>query len=236
MATNVLNFLLIANRHRGRRRPVDLVAACATSTCRCCPSSSPPACSRPAWRSPTGPQPGRDRPARGHRPGLPVPAAHRAELDGAQGAARGPHAPARGAPGRLLGTVLQTLVAARQDDRPPLGGGRALLARDRPRARALRARAGVVHTAGLLHDIGKFIFPDSILFADTRLTAEQFEIVRRHPEQGRSSSSASTATGRSRRSSTPTTSASTAAATPRTGRRGRSRSRPGSSPSPTPTT
>jgi putative nucleotidyltransferase with HDIG domain len=42
----------------------------------------------------------------------------------------------------------------------------------------------IVHTAGLLHDIGKFIFPDSILFADTKLTDEQFEIVRKHPEQG----------------------------------------------------
>jgi HD-GYP domain-containing protein (c-di-GMP phosphodiesterase class II) len=42
----------------------------------------------------------------------------------------------------------------------------------------------LVHTAGLLHDIGKFIFPDSILLADTRLTDEQFEIVKRHPEQG----------------------------------------------------
>src|SRR5437867_888016 len=28
----------------------------------------------------------------------------------------------------------------------------------------------LVHTAGLLHDIGKFIFPDSILFADRRLS------------------------------------------------------------------
>ena len=42
----------------------------------------------------------------------------------------------------------------------------------------------VVHTAALLHDIGKFIFPDSILFADTKLTKEELEIVRRHPEQG----------------------------------------------------
>jgi putative nucleotidyltransferase with HDIG domain len=42
----------------------------------------------------------------------------------------------------------------------------------------------VVHTAALLHDIGKFIFPDSILFANTKLTKEQFEIVRMHPEQG----------------------------------------------------
>ncbi len=41
-----------------------------------------------------------------------------------------------------------------------------------------------IHTAGLLHDIGKFIFPDDILFSTTRLTEEQFAVVRRHPEQG----------------------------------------------------
>jgi putative nucleotidyltransferase with HDIG domain len=42
----------------------------------------------------------------------------------------------------------------------------------------------LVHTAGLLHDIGKFAFPDSILFADQRLTDEQWEVVRRHPADG----------------------------------------------------
>ena len=42
----------------------------------------------------------------------------------------------------------------------------------------------LLHTAGLFHDIGKFIFPDSILFAATGLTDEQFAIVRRHPEVG----------------------------------------------------
>jgi putative nucleotidyltransferase with HDIG domain len=42
----------------------------------------------------------------------------------------------------------------------------------------------LIHTAGLLHDIGKFIFPDSILLADNKLTDEQYEIVKRHPEQG----------------------------------------------------
>jgi putative nucleotidyltransferase with HDIG domain len=41
-----------------------------------------------------------------------------------------------------------------------------------------------IHTAGLLHDIGKFIFPDSILLSSRRLTDEEFEIVKRHPEQG----------------------------------------------------
>ena len=38
-----------------------------------------------------------------------------------------------------------------------------------------------MHTAGLLHDIGKFAFPDSILLAEPRLQDEQWEIVKRHP-------------------------------------------------------
>jgi putative nucleotidyltransferase with HDIG domain len=42
----------------------------------------------------------------------------------------------------------------------------------------------LVHTAGLLHDIGKFIFPDRILFADSKLTDEDWEIVKKHPAQG----------------------------------------------------
>jgi putative nucleotidyltransferase with HDIG domain len=42
----------------------------------------------------------------------------------------------------------------------------------------------LVHTAGLLHDIGKFIFPDRILFADARLTDEDWLIVKKHPAQG----------------------------------------------------
>jgi putative nucleotidyltransferase with HDIG domain len=42
----------------------------------------------------------------------------------------------------------------------------------------------LVHTAGLLHDIGKFIFPDDLLKADRRLRGEDWDIVRRHPFQG----------------------------------------------------
>jgi putative nucleotidyltransferase with HDIG domain len=42
----------------------------------------------------------------------------------------------------------------------------------------------VVHTAGLLHDVGKFAFPDSILLASSRLTAEQRATVERHPADG----------------------------------------------------
>src|SRR3954462_8814078 len=54
-------------------------------------------------------------------------------------------------------------------------------------ARALgwsSAQQELIHTAGLLHDIGKFAFPDSILLADSRLTEEQWEAVKRHPEDG----------------------------------------------------
>jgi putative nucleotidyltransferase with HDIG domain len=42
----------------------------------------------------------------------------------------------------------------------------------------------LAHTAGLLHDIGKFIFPDSILFADRKLTDDDWAIVKKHPAQG----------------------------------------------------
>lgn len=42
----------------------------------------------------------------------------------------------------------------------------------------------LVHTAGLLHDIGKFAFPDSILLADKRLTDDEWELVKLHPGHG----------------------------------------------------
>ncbi len=41
-----------------------------------------------------------------------------------------------------------------------------------------------VHTAGLLHDIGKFAFPDRILHAYGDLQDEDWDIVRAHPAQG----------------------------------------------------
>jgi putative nucleotidyltransferase with HDIG domain len=42
----------------------------------------------------------------------------------------------------------------------------------------------LIHTAALLHDIGKFIFADAILLADRKLTDEEWETVKLHPEQG----------------------------------------------------
>jgi putative nucleotidyltransferase with HDIG domain len=41
-----------------------------------------------------------------------------------------------------------------------------------------------VHTAGLLHDIGKFAFPDRILLASNGLTDADYELVREHPQHG----------------------------------------------------
>jgi putative nucleotidyltransferase with HDIG domain len=84
----------------------------------------------------------------------------------------------------LLGTVLQTL-SLRDKMTARHSAAVARYAREIARELGLsEEEQDVTHTAALLHDIGKFIFPDSILFADTRLTKEQFDIVRRHPEQG----------------------------------------------------
>lgn len=46
------------------------------------------------------------------------------------------------------------------------------------------AEQELAHTAGLLHDIGKFIFPDRILLADTRPSREDWLIIQSHPEHG----------------------------------------------------
>jgi putative nucleotidyltransferase with HDIG domain len=84
----------------------------------------------------------------------------------------------------LLSTVMQTLsmrdaMTARHS---------AAVARY---AREVACRLGLdereqdlIHTAALLHDIGKFIFPDSILFAERKLTDEEWTTVKMHPEQG----------------------------------------------------
>jgi putative nucleotidyltransferase with HDIG domain len=42
----------------------------------------------------------------------------------------------------------------------------------------------LVHTAGLLHDVGKHILDDAILKGDTKLDDDQWKLVKRHPEEG----------------------------------------------------
>ncbi len=84
----------------------------------------------------------------------------------------------------LLSTVLQTL-SLRDAMTARHSAAVARYAREMARELGLEEdEQDLIHTAGLLHDIGKFIFPDSILFAARRLTDDEFNIVRRHPEQG----------------------------------------------------
>ena len=42
----------------------------------------------------------------------------------------------------------------------------------------------IAHTAGLLHDIGKFVLPDRILKSNARLSEADWEQIRRHPYEG----------------------------------------------------
>jgi len=84
----------------------------------------------------------------------------------------------------VLSTMLQTLSLR---DKMTARHSAAVARYSRAVARELglsEEEQDLVHTAALLHDIGKFIFPDSILFAGTRLTDEEYAIVRLHPEQG----------------------------------------------------
>jgi putative nucleotidyltransferase with HDIG domain len=84
----------------------------------------------------------------------------------------------------LLSTVLQTL-SMRDAMTARHSAAVARYSREVARLMGLPAREQeLIHTAALLHDIGKFIFPDSILFADRKLTDEEWEIVKLHPEQG----------------------------------------------------
>jgi putative nucleotidyltransferase with HDIG domain len=47
-----------------------------------------------------------------------------------------------------------------------------------------RRRLETLHFAGLFHDIGKIGVPDAILMKPDRLTDEEYEIVKRHPQDG----------------------------------------------------
>jgi putative nucleotidyltransferase with HDIG domain len=42
----------------------------------------------------------------------------------------------------------------------------------------------IAHTAGLLHDIGKFSFPDRLLKRNVTLTEDDWQLIRMHPYQG----------------------------------------------------
>ena len=81
----------------------------------------------------------------------------------------------------LINTVMQTL-SMRDAMTARHSAAVARYARELARLLGLSEREQeLIHTAGLFHDIGKFIFPDSILVADRKLTADEWEIVKLHP-------------------------------------------------------
>ncbi|WP_051324039.1 HD-GYP domain-containing protein [Candidatus Solirubrobacter pratensis] len=84
----------------------------------------------------------------------------------------------------LLTTVLQTL-SMRDAMTARHSAAVARYSREVARMLGLSEREqDLIHTAALLHDIGKFILPDSVLFADRKLTSEEWELIKLHPEQG----------------------------------------------------
>jgi putative nucleotidyltransferase with HDIG domain len=84
----------------------------------------------------------------------------------------------------LLSTVLQTL-SMRDAMTARHSAAVARYSRRVAEMLGLDAREqDLIHTAALLHDIGKFILPDSVLFANRKLTDEEWELIKLHPEQG----------------------------------------------------
>ena len=84
----------------------------------------------------------------------------------------------------VLTTVMQTL-SMRDPMTARHSGAVARYSRTVAEMLGLDAREqDLIHTAALLHDIGKFILPDSILFADRKLTDDEWELIKLHPEQG----------------------------------------------------
>ena len=84
----------------------------------------------------------------------------------------------------VLSTVLQTLSMR---DAMTARHSAAVARYSREVARRLgcdEREQDLIHTAALLHDIGKFILPDNVLFANRRLTDEEWELIKLHPEQG----------------------------------------------------
>jgi putative nucleotidyltransferase with HDIG domain len=83
----------------------------------------------------------------------------------------------------MLATLVETLALR---DRTTARHAAAVARYARALAREMGCTDGeqeLVHTAGLLHDIGKFALPDRILHAEI-LSDEDWALVRRHPQDG----------------------------------------------------
>ena len=84
----------------------------------------------------------------------------------------------------MLGLLLETL-ALRDPSAARHAAAVAHYAHELARAAGpVRARAGVVHTAGLLHDIGKEALPDHILIGRSELHPAERRLIERHPADG----------------------------------------------------
>ena len=84
----------------------------------------------------------------------------------------------------LLGALLRTLDLR---DRMTARHSAAVARYSREIAAAAGLSEGeqeLVHTAGLLHDIGKFVLPDRILKGDAELTEADWEEISKHPNEG----------------------------------------------------
>ena len=109
----------------------------------------------------------------------------------------------------LLSTVMQTL-SLRDKMTARHSAAVARYSREIARELGLSERdQEVVHTAALLHDIGKFIFPDSILFAESKLSKLTSRSSAATRSKAHAWSPGSRATGQSPRSSSRTMNAST---------------------------
>jgi putative nucleotidyltransferase with HDIG domain len=83
----------------------------------------------------------------------------------------------------VLTTLVETL-ALRDRATARHSAAVARYARDLARHRGLdAAQQDLVHTAGLLHDIGKFALPDNVLHAK-ELSEQERSTIRRHPQEG----------------------------------------------------
>jgi putative nucleotidyltransferase with HDIG domain len=83
----------------------------------------------------------------------------------------------------MLVTLVETLALR---DRMTARHAAAVARYSRSLAREMgcdEADQDLIHTAGLLHDIGKFALPDRILHAEI-LSDEDWAVVRRHPQEG----------------------------------------------------
>jgi putative nucleotidyltransferase with HDIG domain len=83
----------------------------------------------------------------------------------------------------VLTTLVETL-ALRDRMTARHAAAVARYARELATARGLdESEQDLIHTAGLLHDIGKFALPDSILHAEV-LSDQDWAVIRRHPQDG----------------------------------------------------